>query len=48
MQWGGQYVTTLTQSAVPMLPTASIGMVFQRICASSLPLQDTVSLKTSK
>lgn len=29
-------------AAVPLLRKAGVGMVFQRICAPSLPLQDTV------
>lgn len=56
MQWGGivfgrravHHNPHLIYAAVTLLPTASVGMVFQQICTPSLPLQDTLSLKTSK
>lgn len=41
-------MTARSQFAVPLLPTDSANMVFPRICAPSLPLQDTLSLKASK
>lgn len=55
-QWGGIAFGRSTvhdnphsiYAAVPLLPTAGIAVVFQQICAPSLPLQDALSLKTSK